>query len=151
VAEETPLQISAAALLAYQRWLRDLAYAWREETPLRIHSREYDWGGAPEWHPEFARWIERLDVERPGRERVERYGENSHARLRATRAFRKLRRKHPREFDVLYAVCILGMPLERVARSMTERAILHGKPERYTRRDIQVLTIAGLDKVMKWW
>jgi hypothetical protein len=138
------------------QWLAFFSDEWEEETPTQIHQRQFDDGGAPQWHPEFAAWLDGT------KKRDER-------RLRTTRAFRKLRRKAPREFDVLYCICKhkmttpssihyeddenewLNRRLDAVAKALTERAIKIGAPERYNRDGVTVLMLSGLDKVKGWW
>lgn len=123
------------------RWLSAM---WNEEIPLRIHSHEIDDGGAPQWHPDFALWMSRTEVkDKYWRERPE-------ARVKTTRAFRKLRRHHPREFEVLYRTAILGIPIKDTVEWMNDRAVRNEKVERYTYDDIVVYLIVATDKVVSW-
>ena len=130
-------------------WLRVFMEEWHGEVPLKIHSWELGRDGAPQWHPDFARWIEREDeAEERRRNREHR---QTDARIRTTRAFRKLRKTAPREFDVLYCLVVHRMRLNEIAESMTARAIRLGKPERYTPTSVLILTVSAVEKVAGWW
>ena len=89
--------------------------------------------------------IERL------KDRRETGWRNPESRLRATRAFRKLRRTAPREFDALYLYCINRYDVPQVAKALTERAIRLGHPERYDGVAVFLLMLSGIDKVIKSW
>jgi hypothetical protein len=126
---------------------------WREETPLRIHSDAIDAGGAPAWHPEFERWIDRGHEEkgRDSRGRSLREPRNPDQRLRTTRAFRKLRRKNVREFEVLYRTVVMHHTLEETAEWLNVRAERNGKADRYTTTEVQILLWSAVDKALRWW
>ena len=132
----------------FNTWLGFFRDLWWGEIPIRIHQRDFAEGGTPEWHPEFAKW---LYADPPRRESYGKHDPDQ--RLRTTRAFRKLRRKVPREFDVLYLMVARKPPLglRAVADALNERAIRHGKEDRYTEDDVLMLAISGLDKMMRWW
>lgn len=127
---------------------------WREETPTRIHSREVDAGGAPDWHPEFARWIDR-GAEEGGKDRHGRQIRpritNPDLRLRTTRAFRKLRRKNAREYEVLYRTVVKRHTITETMDWLNERAIRNDKPERYSELEVQILLWSAVDKALRWW
>ena len=129
-------------------WMRVFIEDWHGEIPLRIHSWELGADGAPMWHPDFARWIEKEDFEGGPRGDKKR---NSDQRIRTTRAFRKLRKTAPREFDVLYCLVAHRMRLNEVADALTTRAIRIGKPERYTSTGVLILTVSAVEKVAGWW
>ena len=76
---------------------------------------------------------------------------NPESRLRATRAFRKLRRVAPREFDALYLYCINKYTVPQVANALNERAARIGKPDRYDGVSVFLLLLSGIDKVVKYW
>jgi hypothetical protein len=128
-------------------WMRVFIEDWHGEIPLRIHSWELGDDGAPMWHPDFARWIEKEDFEGGPRNKKR----NSDQRIRTTRAFRKLRKTAPREFDVLYCLVVHRMRLTEVADALTTRAIRIGKPERYTPSGVLILTVSAVEKVAGWW
>lgn len=128
-------------------WLLCFMEGWHGETPLRIHSRNVGDDGAPDWHPDFARWIEREEWE--GGKKMRR--RQSDQRIKTTRAFRRLRTKAPREFDVVYSIVVHRSTMQELATAMTARAIRLGKPERYTPGGILVLTVSGVDKMIGWW
>lgn len=108
---------------------------------MKIHNREIDDGGAPQWSDEFRRWISAEGPQPPG----------SGDRLRTTRAFRKLRKKNAREYEVLYRTVVLRYSLQNTADWLTARAMRNDKPERYTRDDTVILLVSAVDKVLRWW
>jgi hypothetical protein len=119
-------------------WLAVFAEDWHSEIPRRIHSREIDDGGAPQWHAEFARWLTR--------NHNSGY-RNPDSRLRLTRAMRYLRKISPRSYEVLYRVMALGHSLESVTQWLNERAIRGNHPERYRRGDSLAILQSGVDFV----
>lgn len=129
-------------------WLRVFIEDWHGEVPLRIHGRDTGHDGAPGWHYEFENWIEREEFE-GNREGVRKRQRDQ--RIRTTRAFRKLRKKAPREFDVLYSIVVHQMSITELSVAMTERAIRLDKPERYTPAAILILTVSAVDKMIGWW
>jgi hypothetical protein len=134
-------------------WVNAWSQMWRGETPSKMHGRDFDEGGAPEWTPEFKHWIDRGaeegGVDDYGRKLRER--RNPDPRLRTTRAFRKLRKKNPREFEVLYRTVVMRSSLEETATWLTERAIRNDKPERYTPSDAQILLVCAVELALRWW
>ena len=127
-------------------WVNEWGRMWRVESPQRLHSRSIDAGGAPEWHPEFARYLTRED-----REDHRQVHHNPDQRLRTTRAFRKLRNVNAREFEVLYRTSVKRLPLEETTTWLNERARRAGKPEHYTLADTQVLLLSAVHKVLQTW
>jgi hypothetical protein len=134
------------------KWVSFLTTHWKDEVPSRIHIRQIDSGGAPEWAPEFARYVDR-GYEEGGkydsgaRRRAPR---NPELRLRTTRAFRKLRKNNIREFEVLYRTVVLGYSITDTADWLTQRAIRNNKPERYSPGGVKVLLYSAAHKVMTW-
>lgn len=126
----------------FDEWLEIMRAEWHGEIPTKIHSRDLDQDGMPQWSPEFSQWI----YADPNPRRLK----DEH-RLRTTRAMRKLRRKCIREFDVLYLMVAKKMSYAQVAEAMTERAIRFDKPERYDVEAIRILALSGLDKLARWW
>lgn len=123
-------------------WINAWTHYWHyDELPMKIHNREIDEGGAPQWSDEFRRWISVEGHHIPG----------SGDRLRTTRAFRKLRKKNAREYEVLYRTVVLRYDLEDTAEWLTARAIRNDKPERYTKSDAMILLVSATDKVLRWW
>jgi hypothetical protein len=80
-----------------------------------------------------------------------RWRENFDPRLRVTRAMRKLREKHPREYEVLYRTAILQIPLDTTTHWLNERAIRNEKPERYTKKDTLLILRVAADKISGWF
>ena len=140
------MALSEATLRRTAQWFTQFAADWREEIPLRIHTRGVDAGGAPEMHPDFLNYLDASYLSSLGRGR-----RNPDHRLRTTRAFRKLRKEAPREYEVLYRTMVLGEPVSETTRWLNERAIRGGHPERYTKTDTMVIVVAGVDFVHHWW
>lgn len=140
--------IPPEVIKGFHVWLVFFRDLWWGEIPIRIHQRETAPDGTPEWHHDFTRW---LYAEPPSRSAYGRTDPDQ--RLRTTRAFRKLRRKAPREFDVLYLMVAKKPPLGlgAVASALNERAIRNEKEDRYTEEAVLMLAISGLDKIMRWW
>ncbi len=133
-------------LAATSRWVSELAAYWNEEIPLRIHSRDISDDGSPQWGSDFSVWLLRADVTRD-----DRWRERPEPRVRTTRAFRKLREKFPREYEVLYRTAILQIPLATTTDWLNARAERNQKPERYTMRDTLLMLMIAADKVASWW
>lgn len=148
-----------------QYWLGEWGRDYRGEIPTRIHAGSYGQhfglGAAPPFAPEFINYIGRLNCERNDcktcREDLPIYLEgeeyrakHSDERTRVTRAFRKLRRAAPLEFDVLYLAVMHGLSVQDIAESLTARAVKGGHPERYDVSTVTILAVAGADKVAAW-
>lgn len=129
-------------------WVQRFAEEWRTEAPLRIHSRETDAGGAPEWHHSFEHWLGVNAVDNDGRPINPR---NPDGRVRTTRAFRKLRKVAVREYEVCYRAVVLNQTPVQIATWLTERAIRNGKPERYGPDEATVLLVSGIDKARHYF
>ena len=127
---------------------------WHDELPTQIHSGDIGEDGAPAWHPDFARW---LGVDYRGKRSDERWRDNPEPRVRTTRAFRKLRRKAVREFEVCYRIIILGDPIEGTRAWLNDRAernaipLPSGKAEHYSLNDTMLLLVSGVGKMIAWW
>jgi len=149
-----------------QRLLGQWGKDYRGEVPSRIHAGAYGQhfglGSAPPFAPEFINYIGRLNCKDPRckscREDLPVYLEgeeyrakHSDERTRVTRAFRKLRRAAPLEFDVLYLAVMHGLSVIEIADSLTKRAIKGGHPERYDQAAVTLLAVAGADKVSAWF
>ncbi len=160
-AQQVLESISAADIHRTQFWLDSLAEDWRGEIPMRIHSAGvFGLGSAPPFSGEFIGYIGDLECGQPdckegchSRNRgngISR-NRNGESRLRATKAFRHVRRVAPREFDALYMYCVNRFTIAEIAKTLTERAIRLDKPERYSRAAVTLLLISGTDKVTKAW
>ncbi len=137
--------LSKEKIHASARWISELRAYWNDEIPVRIHSREIADDGSPQWSSDFALWLLRTDLrDREWRERPE-------PRVRTTRAFRKLRERFPREYEVLYRTAILDIPIATTTEWLNARAARNGKPERYTMRDTLLILFVAADKVSAWW
>jgi hypothetical protein len=148
-----------------QRWLTEWARDYRGEIPTRIHDskpgQHFGLGSAPPFAPEFIRYVGKLNCKDPQcrqcREDLPVYleGEEYRAkhrdeRTRVTRAFRKLRRAAPMEFDVLYLAVMHGLSVAEIAQKLTARAVSRGHEERFDNAAITMLAVAGVDKVAAW-
>lgn len=121
----------------------------------------YGLGSAPPFTDRFVAYVGRLECKDPDckecretRARQRRYGRprtHDEGRLRAKKAFDKLRRVAPREFDTLYMHCILGYDIPAITKAHNERAQRLGKPERYTQHGVMLLLLSGAHKVTEWW
>lgn len=127
------------------KWLMELANYWKGEIPLRLHRRDLDDGGTPDWHPDFALWLNRPNLH------DDTWRRNPEHRVRTTRAFRKLREKFPREYEVVYRVVILGYTVESTVEWLNDNAVRGGKPERYSREDCYLYLLVAAEKLWGWW
>ena len=153
--------ISQSELHKAAFWLNTLGEDWRGDIPLRLHEGGLaQQGAAPPFSSEFIRYVGYLECSIPecGECKVERAKtrnaqgwRNPESRLRATRAFRKLRKIAPREFDALYLYCISRYTVSEIAKALTERAVRLGHPERYDRSAVFLLMLSGIDKVIHFW
>ena len=138
-------------------WLKELAQDWRGDVPYRLHEKGvYGLGSAPPFSPEFIGYVGFLECRVPDcrecrKNKHERQYHNPEPRLRATRAFRKVREVAPREFDVLYLYCVQRQTISGIARALTERAIRLDKPERYNNVSVILLLLSGIEKAMSYW
>jgi hypothetical protein len=136
------------------RWMVDFRDYWHDELPTQIHSGALGEGGAPEWHPDFARW---LGVDYNGKGSDERWRANPEPRVRTTRAFRKLRKKAIREFEVCYRIIVLGEPIENTRMWLNDRAQRNAIPlpfnrqTHYTMTETMLLLVSGVTKMVGWW
>jgi len=148
-----------------QHWLGQWAKDYRGEIPTRIHAsghgQHFGLGASPPFAPEFVNYIGRLNCKDPHCKKCledlpvylegEEYrARHSDERTRVTRAFRKLRRAAPLEFDVLYLAVMHGLDISQIATSLTTRAEKGGHPERYDIAAVTLLAVSGVDKVAAW-
>lgn len=152
-----------------RRWLTEWAIDWRGEVPTRIHDstygQSYGLGSAPPFAPEFIRYVGSIECKneecrdpecrRTRRREVYMDGDgyrdpNQDHRSRMTRAFRKLRKAAPREYDVLWMAVMHGLTIEQITERLNERAIRGGHEDRYTAKSVAFLALCGIDKTSKW-
>lgn len=138
-----------------------------DEVPLRLHSRETDSGGAPEFHEKFVHWIGivcwcgRGPVCAPGC-RATRFDEHTaacepgcpteNARFRASdhksrpqrlkKAIRMVRKVDPRAHDLLYLRLVLGFTFHGALEKMNASNVSRGKPE-MTEAEFVIASIAA--------
>lgn len=145
----------------YAYWLAEYRLDWRGEVPTKLHEPgSFGLGSAPPFTSAFNGYVGFIECSVPGcshckahRDRLDRqkHFRKDDSRYRTSRAFRKLRRVAPREFDALYMYCMLGQDAIDIARSMNEEMVRKGRTERYSRDSVALLLYSGVDKVMGWW
>lgn len=140
---------------------------FEQDLPIRIHGYGVDDGhglGGPPLHPEFERWLgpicfcgRRPDPKIPGdrgcpstKYKQKSKGYQTESRLRTTKAFRRLRKVAPREFDAVFLMVAHRASFSTVLQSFNERAERLGKPT-YRPEDIMLLIVSGIDKIDTWW
>lgn len=144
-----------------RHWLEYFAKGVSEETPMKLH--ENTGGGlgfAPPFHSEFVRYIGELECKVPGcavclkrKRQHENYGRPRQRNMnnRTTKAFRRLRKIAPVEFDVLWMAVNYGLTIEQITDRMNDWATRKGHPDTYTPEGITVLALSGLDKLERIW
>lgn len=136
------------------RWMVDLRDYWHDELPMQLHTGALDEGGGPQWHPDFARW---LGVDYYGRRSDQKWADNPEPRIRTTRAFRKLRKKAVREYEVCYRIIVLGEPIADTREWLNNRAARNsiplpiGRQSHYTMNETLLLLVSGVEKIRSWW
>ena len=133
--------------------IREFQLDWQREIPDQIHGVDFDADGIPQWHPDFVAYIERT-CKKPGCHDLNcRHGMRTlhpDSRVRVSRAFRRLRREAPREFDALYLVTRYSLTLDEVAARLSSRSISLGHADRYTHDGILVLVVSAAHKIEQW-
>lgn len=133
--------ISTNALTHTSYWLGHFRDVWETNPPIRLHTRELDDAGNPQWSPDFAHWLDGTSGRHEG-------GED---RARLKRAMKRLRERSLREYEVVYRTMVMGHSIPEVAEWLTERAIIGGHPERYGVRETIVIVYAAVDKLRDWY
>lgn len=146
------LDVPPSKLREWNHFIGQIRLDWNGEVPTRIHKHEIDTAGNPEFDDAFVSYIGYLFCQDPtcpecrSERRKLHNRQNPESRTRATRAFNKLRRVAPREFDVVYSVCILGRSLDHMVAQLTrENGVA------YTDADALVLLYSGIDKIVHFW
>lgn len=161
--------LDAGTLRFVGDWSSRLSSAWRDETPIKMHSsKNFAADGTPEWTEEFARWISRRserddrpdDLEERSPRDLRGPYQNTPQRTRTTSAFRKLRRQAPQEFLVAYDLCVLFPPhlddemhdvFSAIAGRLNDRAERKGFPERYSIETVSILAFSAIHKISGRW
>jgi len=165
IAESVDIGISQHRMKTILRWMHEFAKDWtiQGEIPLRIHEsgmgQAFGLGSAPPFSPEFMGYIGELECKVDGcgscisKDRRDKYGtsRNSHSRTRTTKAFRKLRKFAPREFDACYLAIVHGKSLTQISTTLTDRSYALGHDEEYTQVSVLMLIVSGMDKLEKWY
>jgi hypothetical protein len=151
-----------------QDGVRQFSIDWYGETPIRLHSREIAPDGSPQLHGDFIGYLEDgLNDKRRGNVRSKRV-ELETPRRRVSKAFRLLRRKAPKEFDVLYCMVAIDQvgrmtklgdldaleaefwaSVRRTRARMNLRAAERGDPQ-VSENDILILIVSGTRKLGLW-
>jgi hypothetical protein len=141
---------------------KELHYILRQgsvvaEVPLRLHSRETDAGGAPEFHPAFLKYLGNATVCNCGRKAVcapnchfnrdrvlghldacepacggdTRFYRSKHkgSPTRLKRGLNQVRRLNPKAYDFLYLVVALHFSFEDAAERLNADKVRRGQPE----------------------
>lgn len=146
-------------------WMNEFAKDWtvQGEIPLRIHEsgmgQAFGLGSAPPFAPEFTGYIGELECRVEGcstctgKQERERKAVSRHAnsRTRTTKAFRKLRKYAPREFDACYLAIVHGRSLTQIATTLTDRSYALGHDETYDQEAVLMLIISGMHKLELWY
>ena len=128
-----------------------------DETPLRLHSRDVDAGGAPEFHPAFLRYIDsgvctcgRAAVCAPNchflRDKVLGHlsecepacrpdtrfhrSTNKNHPSRLKRALRQVRKLNPHAYDLCYMIVVLHYSFEQAVEKLNEDEVTRGREVR---------------------
>jgi len=131
------------------RWGAYIAINWATEVPLRLHSSEIAEDGSPKWHPDFERWITTENKRHRSRRQDEQ--------LRTTKVMRRMRRSHPRAYEVCYRILIRHESLESTTEWLNERATRNevelppGRDRHYRDKDTLALLMAGIDWALAYW
>lgn len=125
-------------------WLHRFRQLYLEGLPMRIHSRELDLDGNPEWSHEMRKLM-------TGTDRREQRGDDEPGKVRIRRAMKRLRNVSVREYEVLLRVMVRGESLQTVTDWLNERAIAGGHPERYTAAHTATIVYAAVDKLQEWY
>jgi hypothetical protein len=143
-----PMDASAQMLRDSERLLTHFRSEFEQEVPTRIHNRDTADDGAPQWAPEFVRWLTARDSD------VNSYITNPEHRLRTRRAMRKLRSTSVRSFEVVWRV-MGSEKVEDTARWLNDRAERNaiplpiGRTRHYNVKDALAILYAGLT-YMEW-
>lgn len=164
--EQVAPLFSEAEIEKARQELAFLSQEWTGEAPMRIHESGHDThfglGSSPPFAPEFIGFIGSLTCKNEYCNRCRRRrtqvpvdntydAQRTNHRVRATRAFRKLRKHAPLEYDVLWMAVMYHLTVVQITNRLNERAILKGYPERYRNSDVAILAVAALDKVSRWY
>lgn len=109
------------------------------ESPIRIHSREIDSGGAPAWHPSFEKWIGA--EEETGRPRRFRPTNHQMHPNRMKRALRQLRQIDAKAHEVV-GLMTRGYTWSEARTKMNDDNLRRGQPP-YSESDFLCLAISG--------
>ena len=158
--------VSEADLARTRHWLGEFARDWIGEVPMRIHKKDHDGMGSPEFSDEFVGYIGELTckvdtcmicVDRKAAPKqyltseAYRLQHRAQARNRTTKAIRRLRRIAPLEFDVLYLIVMHGLSVSQVAEKLTERSRTRGLDETFDVPSVLILVVSGVEKTSSWW
>jgi len=126
------------------------------EAPERIHSRETDAGGSPEWHPRFEQWLVDSGVcfcepNEKGphhypcnlvRAKLRQPTNHGHPR-RLKRAFRQLRDIDPIAYDIVWLLVGRHMPWLDVCVKINDERVRRGQ-EPFEDHEMSVFAISGV-------
>lgn len=133
--------ITREHVLTTNHWLERFRDTWTTNPPIRLHTRELDMGGNPEWHPDFGHWLDGTAGRHEGTE----------DRARLKRAMKRLRERSLRESEVLHRILVLGWSIPEITGWLNVRSAVAGRVERYSDRDTMVIVYAAVDKISEWY
>jgi hypothetical protein len=131
-----------------ERLLNHFRAEFEQEVPARIHNRDIADDGAPQWSPEFVKWLTAKESD------TNSYIVNSEHRLRTRRAMRKLRSTSARGFEVTWRV-FNGEHVESTTVWLNDRAhrnavpLPPGRTVHYTTKDALAILYSSL-LFMEW-
>jgi hypothetical protein len=150
--------------------VQHFAKEWYAESPLKLHtsSRAFDDSGAPEFTADFRSYLDESLYSKKREARPRGPHDIFAPRRRVTEAFRTLRKRAPREYDVMACLVVIDRVglhadpngdaverqfrdgLKRTASRLNERAGRWGKEERYEDDDVLTLVISAVHKLDLW-
>lgn len=164
--------MNAVLAAEIQRTNRDISRILAQSTlaseaPIRIHSRDTDSGGAPEFHHTFVRWVGSIctcgkpaqcapgcRADRPDEHTADcepacpsdnaRFHASDHKSRpnRLKRALRQLRRIDPKAHDAIYMILVLGYSWHDALARLNSDNVSRGNEE-YSEADFLALTLSG--------
>jgi hypothetical protein len=133
------------------------------EAPMRLHSRSNSFGAAPDFTSEFSSYLDQSIYEaRHAKRDRGQLDLQDDPRRRVTKAFRKLRRKAPREFDVLHRMCVIDQVgrnlrpddsdgLQRDFEASMRRVVLRDtEGNRISEENVLILVVSGIRQLVLW-
>ena len=135
--------ISSAEIARTKYWLDHFRSIHESSVPDRLHSREVDGNGSPQWSPEFRTYL-------TGDQPLKAWQRDTDSR-RLQRALKRIRERSLREYEVLHRILVQGQSIDEITAWLNDRAIRGGHPERYSVAMTVVIVFAAVDKLYAWY